>query len=145
METLQTKLLKASVGLHKYCKSTPVLKAMNVSKIETTVEISSLDLIRTIFCNNSRARSFYYHLLNMHVCGRLDGHTDLIARVKATCFKHDISFLKFIVDKRYCDRIRIDLKKRHNIQDGMADSVRQLLLSHDPYDRYVLNMLLMPF
>jgi len=50
MERLQTKLLKAIAGLHKYCKSTPVLKALNVNKIETTVEISSLDLMRTIFC-----------------------------------------------------------------------------------------------
>ena len=32
MERLQTKLPKASVGLHKYCKSTPVLKALNVNK-----------------------------------------------------------------------------------------------------------------
>ena len=145
MEKLQTKLLKANVGLHKYCKSTPVLKALNVHKIETTVEISSLDLIRTIFCNTSRARSFYSHLLNMHVCGKLIGHTDLIARVKSICFKHDVSFLKFLVDKHYADKTRIDLKKRYMLEDGWADSVRQLLLSRDPYDRYVLNMLLMPF
>ena len=53
MEKVQTKLLKPSVGLQKYYKST---QALNVNKIETTVEISSLDLIRAIFCNVSRAR-----------------------------------------------------------------------------------------
>jgi len=55
--------------------------------------------MRTIFCNVSPAKSFYSHLLNMHVCGKLDGHTDLIARVKTICFKHEVSFL-FLIDKR---------------------------------------------
>ena len=92
MENLQTKLPKPSAGLHKYWKSTPVLKALNVNKIETTVEISSLDLMRTIFCNASRARSFYSHLLNMHVRGKLVGDTDLITRIKTICFKREVSF-----------------------------------------------------
>ena len=32
MERLQTKILKAIVGLHKYSKSKPVLKVLNVNK-----------------------------------------------------------------------------------------------------------------
>jgi len=35
---------------------------------------------------------------------------------------------------------RMALKKCYAVEDGLTDSVRQLLLSHDPYDRYVLNM-----
>ena len=81
----------------------------------------------------------------MHVCGKLIGYTDLIARVKSICFKHDVSFLKVLVDKHYADKTRTDLKKRYMLEDGLADSVRQLLLSRDPYDRYVINILLMPF
>jgi hypothetical protein len=49
------------------------------------------------------------------------------------------------INKHYAEKTRIDLKKRYMLEDGWADSVRQLLLSRDPYDRYVLNMLLMPF
>jgi len=45
----------------------------------------------------------------------------------------------------YQHKNRMDLKKCYAVEDGLADSVRQLLLSHDPYDHYVLNMLLMPF
>ena len=29
--------------------------------------------------------------------------------------------------------------------DGLIDSVRQLLLHNDPYDKAVLNMMLFPF
>jgi len=98
MEKLQTKLLKASAGLHKYCKlGTPVLKALNANTIDTTVEISSLDLMGTIFCNASRPRSFYSHLLKMHVRGKLVGHTDLIARVNTICFKQETSLKKFLL------------------------------------------------
>jgi len=114
MEKLQTKLLKASAGLHKYCKSTPVLKALNVSRLETTVQINSLDLMRTIF---------YSHLLNMYVRGKLVSHTDLIARVRTICFKHQGSFVKFLFDKRYADKTRIDLKKRYMVEDGLRERV----------------------
>ena len=145
MEKLQTRLLKAGVGLHKFCKSSPILKAMNINKIETTLEISSLDLIRSIFCNTSRAKSFYSYLLNMHVCGKLTGHTDLVARVKETCAKHDVSFLKYLLDDCYASNIRREMKKCYNVENGLSDSVRQLMLSHDPYDKYVLNLLLTPF
>ena len=80
----------------------------------------------------------------MHVCCKLTGHTDLIARVKSICFKHDVSFLKFLVDKQNANKTRIDLKKRCLLEDGLADSVRQLLLTRDLYDRYVFNMLVRP-
>ena len=59
MEKLQTRLLKTGVGLHKYCRSSPVIKALNVNKIETTMDISTLDLVRSMLCNNSRARLFH--------------------------------------------------------------------------------------
>ena len=48
METLQAKLLKAGIGVHKWSRSSPVLKALNIKKIETTIDISSLDLGRSL-------------------------------------------------------------------------------------------------
>jgi len=43
----------------------------------------------------------------MHVHVKLVGHTDLIARVKTICSKHEVSFFKFLIDKRYIDKTRI--------------------------------------
>ena len=63
MEKLKTRLLKTGVGLHKYCRSSPVIKAVNVNKIETTMDISTLDLVHSMLCNNSRARLFYMYTL----------------------------------------------------------------------------------
>ena len=87
METLQAKLLKAGIGVHNWSRSSPVLKALNIKTIETTIDISSLDLDRTIVCNGSRARSFYIYLMNMHACGKLNDHNDL---VRKTCTMHNV-------------------------------------------------------
>ena len=91
METLQAKLLKAGIGVHKWSRSSPVLKALNIKKIETTIDISSLDLGQSLLCNGSRARSFYINLMNMHACGKLNGNNDLVSiefakRVISTMF-----------------------------------------------------------
>ena len=145
MEKTQSRLLKVGFGLNKFCKSTPILNAVNVLKIESSLEISSLDLIRSIFHNGSRARSFYMYLMNMHVCGKLKGHSDLILRAYNICVKHDISITRYIFDKVYSTTVRSGLRKCYNVPDGLTDSVRQLLLSNDPYNRYILNMLLIPF
>ena len=55
----------------------------------------------------------------MYVRGKLIGHTDLIARVnvKTICSKHEVSFLKFHIDKRHADKTKIDLKKRYMVED----------------------------
>ena len=79
MEKLQTRLLKTAVGLHKYCTISPVIKALNVKKSETTMDISTLDLVRSMLCNNYRARLFYMYIMNMQICGKLAGHTNLLS------------------------------------------------------------------
>ena len=38
---------------------------------------------------------------------------------------HEISFLKFVIDKRYAGKIRMDLKKCCAVENGLRDSVRQ--------------------
>ena len=44
---------------------------MNVRKVETTLDVSYLELECTVSKSNSWAISFYIHLLNMHICDKL--------------------------------------------------------------------------
>ncbi len=97
METLQAKLLKAGIGVHKWSRSSPVLKSLDIKKIETTIDTSSLDLGRSLLGNGSCARSLYIYLMNMHACGKLNGHNDLVFRIRETCDKHKFSFLKYVL------------------------------------------------
>ena len=119
------------------------VKALNIKKIETTIDISSLDLGRSLLCNGSRARSFYINLMNMHACGKLKGNNDLVSRIRETCDKHDVSFLKYVFNKNYASHVRQNILRIS--PDGLSDSVRQLIISHEPYDRVLLRMLLKAF
>ena len=71
---------------------------MEVYKVETTLDVSYLELARNMLKSNSRARSFYIHLLNMHICDRLSSQNNLISRASQACDKYDISFIKYMFD-----------------------------------------------
>jgi hypothetical protein len=146
LEKAQSKLVKSAMGLHKYCRSSPLLKALQICSVEDSIDSSCLGLVKSIFHDNSRARNFYIHLIDMQLSGNLDKHCNLITRVHKICGKHNVNFMKYVFDKTYCEETRRDMKyKLYDVNDGYADSVRQLLLSYDPYDKFILNMMLSPF
>ena len=67
----------------KYCKTTPILSAMNICSIESSVEMFNLELMRNIFNSQSHARSFYIHSLNSSHCNQsLSSHHGLFQGLK---------------------------------------------------------------
>ena len=44
---------------------------MKVHMVETSLDVSYLELVRNVLKSNSRTRSFYINLLNMHICDKL--------------------------------------------------------------------------
>ena len=52
-------------------------------------------------------------------------------------------FLNMFFNKNYASHVRQNILRIS--QDGLSDSVRQLIISHDPYDRILLRMLLKAF
>jgi hypothetical protein len=119
LERMQTKLLKAALGINKFCKNTPILQALKIQKMQL-----------------SRATTFYLHMMN------LSSHKNLIYRSKTICAKYGIPFLKFIIDDKYAKKAVCDIKNRFPTNDGLVDTVKQLLMNQD---RKLLNMMLMPF
>ena len=85
--------------------------------------------------------------MNVYICDNKTSsrYSSLIARAHVVCKKHDISFVKYIVDDKYSNIQHLRLKRCFSVNDGLSDTVRQLLLSFNPYDRTVLNMMLIPF
>ena len=81
--------------------------------------------------------------MNMHACGTLNGHTDIVSRIRETCDKHNVSFLKYVFNTNYASHVRQNILRIS--QDGLSDSVMQLIISHEPYDRVLLRMLLKAF
>ena len=110
IEKCQAGILKSALHLHKFCRSTPVMRAINICPIKGMIELSTLDLAKSIFHNNSKARQFYSHLLNRYLCGDLQNVT-LLARAHETCNKHDINFLKYICDEHYASNMKRKVKR----------------------------------
>ena len=118
------------IGVSKYCRNTTLLDAMKIHRVKLSRDVSQLDLIRTLLNDTSRARTFYLHLLNMHLSGQMSGHVDLLSRVHTVCKERDISFVKYVLDQRYSDKCRMKIKNCFNMNDGLVDSVRQQLWYH---------------
>ena len=72
------------------------------------------------------------HIMNMQICGKFSGHTE-------TCTQYNASLLRYVIDKGYASNVKTEIRRGHE-PDGLTDSVRQLLISQDPCDRYLLNM-----
>ena len=81
--------------------------------------------------------------MKMHACGQLNGHNYLVSRIRKTCDKHNVSFLKYVFNENYASHVRQNMLRMSH--DGLSDSVRQCIISHDPYDRVLLRMLLKAF
>ena len=113
-----------------------------MNRITTTTEIAEMELLRTILQNTSKAKTCYYHLMNMHTIGQMKGHCDLVSRVRDICAIKNMSFTKYILVDRYAQECRSSLKNCFARDDGFIDSIRQQLLYHNPY---IINLLLSPF
>ena len=138
---MQGKLLKSALGLSKFSRSTPLLEALRINKINSSVETQQLNLLKSIINNGSRARTFYLHILKQHMIGKIDKHRDLISRLKPVCAKYDISLVRYIFDDRYSNSCKRTIKA-FKTDDGLVDSIRHQLYS---CDRTVINLLLSPF
>ena len=99
MDKIQAKLIKTSLGLSKYMRTTPLLNALYINSISDVIDVYTLNMYKMIMFSNTGAKSLYTHILNSDShAGR---HNNLIRRVKKTCFLHDISLIRFLSNDVY--------------------------------------------
>ena len=144
MDKMQSKLLKSALGLNSFCKTSPLIDALKINRITTSIEIQELCLLKSMFLSKSRTRYFYKNLLQEHLNGSIPGQKDLLSRVNITCLKHNISLVRYLCDADYA-RLQKHLVTRFPINDGVIDSVRHLLNFKNPHSKIMLNLLLSPF
>jgi hypothetical protein len=139
IEKCQSGIVKSALHLHKYSRSSPVLKAMNICRVKYVIELSTLDLAKAVLSNTSKARSFYMHFLQRNI------HNNLMTRSLIYSKKYNINFLRYVCDDRYASNTKLRIRQQaQGVQDGLSDSVRYLLNGASK-DRTVLNLLLTPF
>ena len=143
-EKLQGKLLKAAVGLKRYCRKTPLLKTLKIQDIQTTVNIHELVLFRNMFISSARCSNFYQFLLGQHLKGTSPGSKSLISRVIKTCQSYNISLVKLICEQNYVDHVKRALSVQ--CPDGLVDTVQFIMYNPGSFvnPRNALNLLLSP-
>ena len=134
-------VLKSALGLNKFSRSTPLLEALKINKINSSLETQQLNLLKSIINNGSRARTFYLYILKQHMIGKNDKHRDLISRLKPVCAKYDISLIQYIFNDHYSNSCKRTIKA-FKTNDGLIDSIPHQLYN---CDRTVINLLLSHF
>ena len=66
LKKVQTSLIKTALGLPKYSRHTPILRALNIKKISRIIDERHLSLTKAAVHNTSKSRTFYLHI--MHKC-----------------------------------------------------------------------------
>ena len=142
-EKLQSKLLKSSIGLKVYSKSTPLLDALKIPRIKSTIQLQEMSLLRTMILSSSRSQKFYKYMLSLHMNGTPVSQKCLVARVAQTCAHNKLSLVNTICDKSYTQRHKSRFTTYKS--DGLIDSIRYLLRNFNQESLVTLQLLLSPF
>ena len=144
LEKTQGRLVKSALGLPKYCRNTPLLKALGIRTIRQVVNNNQLSIMRNALWNTSRARNFYMCMLKKYERGVITyKHNSLISRCKHICDSEHISLTRYIFDGTYANQCK---KKINTIStDGLSDSIKGLLCNYTSQSKHLINLLLKPF
>ena len=138
LESLQARLVKASLGLSKYLRSTPLLHAMKIKKFDTLVAIHSVKLLKSVLSSDSQSRTLYMHFIHNSFRG-----PTLLSRFNRVVSNNGMSFIRTLVHDEDSQALIRQLKS-HPVNDGVIDSCRTLLRNYSQSDKDMLRMLLFP-
>ena len=141
VEVLQSKFLKTSLGVKYYCKTTPLLQALNIERVSTFVDIQKLSLYKSMFLSTSRTSKLCKFLLVKALQGALSSQKNLVSSVLEICKRHGFSLVRLLCEKGYQRQCKKVMK--FNQMCGLADSVKFCLFKSR--DILTINNLLSPF
>ncbi len=142
VEMLQSKLLKSSLGLKRYCRNTPLLQALKIQHVCRSVEIQELILFKSMLLSSSRSHKFYQFILACHIQGAISSQRNIVSRILKTCDKHNISLAGYLCNESHLKKTKCTMKQFPAC--GLSDSV-SFILNSSSRDMYHVNSLLSPF
>ena len=123
--------------------NTPLLEALKIPRISTSVEIQELVLFRSMFYLLPVLVSFITFLLSRYFNGYKLSPKCLLSRGLRSCDKHGLSVIKLICDGKYVSSQK-RVMKSFTINDGVVDTIRFLLCDLN-LNRSAISLLLSPF
>ena len=85
LEKVQASLIKAALGLSKYSRNTPILRALKIKKIGRILDERHLSLTRAALHNTSKSRTFYLHIMHKCQYQHMNKHCNLLQRSNQIC------------------------------------------------------------
>ena len=138
MDKLQGKLIKASLGISKFLRSSPLLSSMGIRKIDCIIQCQAIKLFNSMMLSTTRASCLYQQSL------RNNNYLGLVNRVKEICISQGLSFSKICTDRSYCQKVCCIIKQIP-VNDGVVDSCRSLLNDFNEQNKELLKLLLRAF
>ena len=99
LDKLQSKLLKTVLGLKTQCRTTPLLRATDITPVSTVINASSLRLLKSCVFSNTQTRLFYTYLIGQHDIDS-SGKT-LYGRTLTYARENCINFINYIFNDKY--------------------------------------------
>lgn len=138
IRSTEAKLLKRALGLRKFCKSTPLLDALDIPDIHLTLKKSRLKTLMSALRSQSQASHFYAYALTKLRLGQQPDPNSLVGQLVQQMSPRDV--LNAVANER------LPLRKPSSSEpSGVVDSVRQLLMHYSSTNNELLNMMLSPF
>ena len=137
LDKIQSKLLKTVLGISPYCRSKPLLKALNVHHISDKIDVNCIMLLHRIMQGQSAAKEFNVMLKRNVKCKEL-----LVNRVKHICNSLSVSWFRCIIDSCYLSHVKTKIQKHVvNCEDGLVDSLRYLLKNYNATDKNIMKFI----
>ena len=134
----QGKLVKAILSISYIFHTTPILEAIGVSSVSTSVATNSMGLLCACLYSDSIASQFYIHFLNNS--GLTWISQTLVGRVYAYLNNFD-NFIKLLINDSWKNNFVQDLLVPNNV-NGLTDTICVLIINYGASNRKILNSLL---
>jgi len=137
LESCQGKLVKQSLKVSKLCHSSNLLTAMRIHKLEMTIKMQTLGLLRSNMLIKSAAQYFTISQWNVN------NPNTMLNRSKIICDELGLNIFKVLYDPKYL----LNFKSRfyHCEPNGIVDSLKYLLSDFNCDNRNIFHLMLMPF
>ena len=139
MQKTQGALIKTCLGLRKSCHHSKLLHALRLPDIGVEVERARLRTLSAAVHADSQARSFYTSIICDKIANRRIDPKGSVNQAAITCAKYSLSFADVVFNKQ------LPRFNANREEDGIEDSIRQLLAFYSYDNNVLLNLLLRSF
>ena len=139
MESTHGNIIKSSLGLSKYSRTSPLIASLDIQRVESVINNQTINLLRRCLMGDSLASQLYWTLYKQ---GELDYKT-LIGRASHLMQNNELTFMKTIFnDIFHVNTKSVLFEYIPHGRNGLIDSLRVIFNDYDTDNMNYARMLL---